>query len=537
MALKDFVYQNNQVTWRVEILGTDVSDRIALSGIGSIRQTLDTQILTEFQSGDCQLTLSDPDGVFSTSKSDNFFTQNAWAASGYLARIEVYGGYRHPTTGASEETRVFKGFILSVNRDSKTGTVTLNASDNAAIHRQQVSNFGMMQRTELKEGDQRSIRGTYDVNPLITPISDDSVTATLSGTTAAGSASSEVMREKKTFDDFGELSETAFQIQQSRGQTQLLTEEAVSSLTDAKVSAQFKTPYRYQHILNNVRKVSGYFNIQNDRVLAIEPEEANRFFASLGRLQARYEQDTADETFSWRGNVTDFIVHPETQVIYALISGTRATTVRTVLPRLVSYDSISEVSRVLYTPSMYQEYWRLATADFDTFYILKSLGGREDGQPRLASYNPSEWNNAAMPQTAIVRYKVSEETVSEIAGTGNAHRPQLATFHFVGGGTDGRVGSDARFGFVPDTRQNFTFARGVLWYRFANRTSFGLNRWRAADGNLHHEITILRDGRNNEASFDFIIDEAKDKIFGAHTTQSSTESTLLVYEKALMASY
>ena len=536
MALQDFVYHNFEVTWRVDILGTDVSDRIALSGIGSIRQTLDTQILTEFQSGDCQLTLSDPDGDFSTSKDDNFFTENAWAASGYLARIEVFGGYRNPSTGASEETRVFKGFILSVNRDSKTGTVTLNASDNAAIHRQQVSNFGMTQRMELPEGARRSIRGTYDVNPLITPISDDSVTATLSGTTAAGSASSEVMREKKTFDDFGELSETAFQMQQSRGQSRLLTEEAVSTLTDATVSAQFKTPYRYQHILNNVRSVSGYFNIQNDRVLAIEPEEANRFFASLGRLQARYEQDTADETFSWRGNVTDFIVHPETQVIYALISGTRAGSVPNVLPRLVSYDSISEVSRVLYTPDTYQEYWRLATADFDTFYILKSSGRREQGRPQLATYNPSEWNADALPQTAIVQYQVSEQTVSEIDNMDDEHHPQLATYHAgLGDVVGGR--REERLGFVPDTRQNFTFARGVLWYRFANRTSFGLNRWRAADDNLHHEITILRDGRNNEASFDFIIDEAKDKIFGAHTTQSSTESTLLVYQKSLEASY
>ena len=536
MALQDFVYQNAEVTWRVEILGQDVSDRIALSGVGSIRQTLDTQILTEFQSGDCQITLSDPNGDFSTSKSENFFTQNAWAASGYLARIEVFGGYRNPSTGASEETRVFKGFILSVHRDSKTGLVTLNASDNSAIHRQQVSNFGMIQQVELPEGERRSIRGTYDVNPLITPISDDSVTATLSGTDGEGQASSEVMREKKTFDDFGELSETAFQMQQSRGATQLLTEEAVSSLTDPKVSAQLKTPYRYEHVLSNVRKVSSYFNVQPDIVQAIEPAEAKRFFASLGRLQARYEQDTANETFSWRGNVTDFIVHPETQMIYALISGTRAGSVPNVLPRLVSYDSISEVSRVIYTPATYQEYWRLATADFDTLYILKSLGRREAGRPRRASYNPAEWNAGAMPETAIVRYQVSEQTVSEIAGTGTVNRPQLATYH-AGSGDVAGGRREERLGFIPDTRQNFTFARGVLWYRFANRSMFGLNRWRPSDGDLRHEITIPIDGRNNEASFDFIIDEANDKIFGAHTTQSSTESTILVYEKALAASY
>lgn len=532
MALQDFVYKNFEVTWRVEILGQDVSDRISLSGIGSIKQTLDTQFLTEFHVGDCQLTLSDPNGEFSTSKSENFFTENAWAASGHLARIEVYGGYRNPSTGESEEKLVFKGVILSVNRDSKTGLVTLNASDNSVIHRQQVKNFGQMQRTELVEGERRSIRGVYDVNNLITPVSDDSVTATLSGTTSGGSASSEVMREKKTFDDFGELSETAFQLNQSRGQSQLLTEEAVSSLTDAKVSAQFKTPPRYHHVLNNVRQVSSYFNIQNDTVQAIEPIEAKRFFASLGRLQARYEQDTADETFSWRGNVTDFIVHPETQVIYALISSRLST----VLPRLVSYDAISEVSRVLYTPDQHEEYWGLATGDFDTFYILKSEGGREGGRPQRASFNPAEWNTGAMPQTAIVRFVKSTGVRDEIAGTGVVHRPQLATFHAGVGDVVGGGGED-RLGFLPDTRQNFAVARGVLWYRYANRSTFGLNRWRASDGNLHHEITIPRDGRNNEASFDFIIDEANDKIFGSHTTQSATASTILVYEKALAASY
>ena len=526
MAIEDFVYQNNEVTWRVEILGQDISSYVARSAVGSIRQSLDTSFLTEFQVGDCQLSISDPDGYFATSNETNFFIENGWAVSGYLARMEVYGGFRNPTSGANEEVLVFKGVIISVNRDSKTGVVSINASDNSEINRQDVSNFGLGQETQLVEVAQRSIRGEYDFNALVSPVSEDSVIATLSGDDSDGNETSSQMVQKNTFDDFGELSDENFRIENASGTSQLLTEEAVSSVTDAEISAEFKSPHRYRHVTSNVRGIANYFNVEIANITSANPTREERFFASIGRLQAKFAQQDADNQFSWRGVVTDFLVNSENNIIYALISDR----VSTVMPRFVEYDPTSEVARVIYSPLVHQEYWKLATSDFNTFYILNTRGTREQGLPVLASYNPSEWNTQAMPQTAVTRYVLSTSTPTEILNIGTSTRPQISTFHVYGSDRE-------RLGFVPDSRQNFQVARGVLWYRYANRSHFGLARYRESDGNVTVEIQIQRDGRNNEASFDFAIDETNNKIYGSHTTQSTTRSQLLVYEKALSGSY
>ena len=258
---------------------------------------------------------------------------------------------------------------------------------------------------------------------------------------------------------------------------------------------------------------------------AVEPALDAPFFAALGRLQSRLTQDTPDEAYSWMGTVTDFLVDGN-GTVYALLSDR----VSDVKPRLIRYEPQVDRMRVLYQASTHFEYWRLASADFDTFYILKTTGTREAGLPVLASYNPSESNTAAPPQTSVTKYVASTRARTEILNTGVAQRPQLSTFHFYGQQRE-------RLGFVPDTRQNFAVARGVLWYRYASRSSFGLGRYRESDGALAMEISIRRDGRNNEASFDFFLDETGNKIYGSHTTQTTTRSRILVYEKPLAASY
>ena len=526
MAIADFVYQNNAVTWRVEILGKDVSEYVSRTNVGSIRHTLDNNFLTEFQVGDCQLSLSDEEGYFSQTNEENFFTENTWAASGYLSRIELYGGYLNPTTGASEETLVFKGVIISVTRDSKTGVVTVNASDNSEVNRQNVANFGLRQETLLSEASQRSIRGEYQFSRHVSPVADDSVSATLKGTNDAGTAIERPMTQKNVLDDFGELSEENFSVVGGADGSRLLTEEAVSDLTDASISADYATPHRYRHVTTNVRSIANYYNIQIAELSSADPQQEERFFASLGKLQARLAQETEDTEFTWRGVITDFLVDPDTNIIYLIICDR----VSTILPRFVRYDPASDIVELLYQPLVHQEYWRLATSDFDTFYILNTTGTREQGLPVLASYNPSEWNNAAMPQTAVTRYVVSTSTPTEILNTGTATRPQIANFHFYGA-------QQERLGFVPDSRQNFTVARGVLWYRYANRTHFGLARYKESDGTVATEISIARDGRNNEAAHDFTIDETDNKIYGGHTAQTSVRSRILTYEKTLAASY
>lgn len=525
MALQDLAYQNNQVTTRVEILDIDISTYVTRTDIGTIRSALDTSFLTEYQAGDVTLTVSDPAGNFSTAKDENFFTENGAENSGYLAKVVIYAGYRNPKTGESAETILFRGVLINISRDSKTNRVTLNCADQSDINREPIEGMGIRQNVQLPETTRRSIRGVYPFDARLSPPSRNSVLGTLKGTDARGNTTSQAMTQKNVLDEFGALSEENFHVTQGRAPS-LETEVAVTELTDSSISADFRAPLRYNHVTNNVRELADYYNVRFSELTAVEPTLDERFFAAIGRLQVHATQNTPDAPYSWNGTVTDFLVEPKTGFIYALLSDR----VSTVMPRLVRYDLQSDRLHVLHQPTSHFEFWKLATDDFVTFYILKTTGTREAGLPVLASYNPSETNSASPPQTSVTRYTTSDGTATDILNTGTSTRPQMATYYFYGNPNE-------RLGFVPDTRQNFTFARNVLWYRYASRTGFGLARYKPSDGTVTREISILRDGRNNEASFDFVIDETGNRILGAHTAQTASRSRILVYRKALAASY
>ena len=527
MALSDLAYTNAEVTLRISILDVDISSYVKRSDVGTIRTQLDTTFLSEFRASDCQLILLDPNGNFTTSADENFFTMNGWVASGFLAKVEIFAGYRNPQTEEEEEDLLFRGVIITISRDSKSGRVTLNCADNSDLTRENVEGFGIRQNLELEEVSRPSIRGVYEFDSRVSPVSENSTLATLKGTNAQNTAVSLPMTQKNVLDSFGELSEQNFRVIEGR-ESLLETEEVVDDLTNSSISTDFRAPLRYHHVTNNVRAIAGHYNVRINDLTAVEPTLEDRFFAALGRIQPRLTVDTPDAHYSWQGTVTDFIVEEESGLIYALVSDR----VSTILPKLVLFDPQGDTARILHQASSHFEFWKLATVDFDTFYITKTTGTVEQDAYIRAAINPSEWNTAAMPQTSVTKYVRSTNTATDIINTGTTNRLQMATFHYYAPPRD-----PERIGFLPDTRQNFMLARGVLWYRFASRTAFGLARYKDSDGSIAIEITIPTDGRNNEASFDFAIDEADNKIYGSHTVQTRTNSRLLIYEKTLAASY
>lgn len=540
MALADRAFKNQSVRWRVLILGQDISNMLSHSDIGSIRFQLDNVFLTEFQSGDCQLVLSDPDGIFSTAKSSNFFTANEWARTGYLADVEIYGGYEDPT--GLEETLVFHGEILNVQQNSKTRLVEITVTDSADIHREEVNNFGIPKEFSLRHTGQTSIRGSYEFDSRLSPVSDDSVGATLHGENSLGTVVNLSMIEKDVLDDYGDLKETNFNVVEGNAGSVLQTEKEVTSLSDVRVSAKFKSPYRYRPVTEIVNDIAIFYNLRLSELSLLEPQIADRHFSTLGRVGYAISEGTrrAEEEFSWEGDVTDFIIDTSTRFFYFLVSESSNPVHRsTVKPRLFEYDALRDEYRVLVQAAAHEEWWGLTTPDFETFYILKTTGIFEGDLPRLATYNPSEYNTAAQPQTSVLLYNKTTNNLREVLNTGTSQRPQIAAYYHYGfyAGNTTNYRTNERFGFLPDTRHNFTWNRGVLWYRFARRSGFGLARFNESTNTIVEEISIPRDGRNNEASFDFIIDETDSKIYGAHTVQTQTRSQFLLYEKALASSY
>ena len=505
---------------------------------------MDTGFLTEFQTGDCQVTFQDPEGIFSTAKASNFFTDRNWSPTGYLARFELFGGFK-PPKGELEEELVFKGSIINIEQNAKTRDVTITASENAEISREDVNNFGIQKGFVLPEGDQDSIHGVYEFASQLSPVAEDSALPTLKGENSAGTAVSQFMSQKNVLDTFGDLKETNFAVTDGAEGSELLTEEAVTSLTDVEMEARFKAPLRYSPIFSIVRRIANYYNVHIEEINVPEPDISTYHFTAMGRVPYKItyssvaqDADGDEREFAWHGEITDFISNVETRCMYLLLSD-RDDKVK---PRLIEFDTLNDSVRVLTTADSHAEWWKLATEDYSTFYILQSESEFEGNIPALGTYNPSEYNAVSSAQTSILKYDMSAGTRENKVNTGNVYRPQLAMYYHYGftRGTGTTYPNNERLGFLPDTRHNFMFARGVLWYRFASRAYFGLARYDPTSDSATREILIPRDGRNNEASFDFTIDVVSDTegtIYGSHTSRTDTESRLLVYKKALADSY
>lgn len=522
------------VQWKIFIQGVDVSEDV--EEIQAIQNQLDVPRLTEYAVSDVTLVLMPNRYDYSPDKATNFFTQHPLKPtdvdaqgnpttrgkqSGYRSSIEIQGGFRNQED--SFETR-FTGMVVELTHNVTGQGYRIVATDKSIdLRTDTITDFGLRKNNNIVSAPQQAtVRGEFNFAEAVTPVSEGSVSGTLGG---------QALVETQNFANEGELDELNFQLTQD-GAT-LLTEIAPDSAT-TNLNATYKAPLRGVGLDRTIRNILEKYEIENPPSAQLPlMQSPTPHWSHISR--PAYEIESKDGTnrvpFGWNGYITDMVVQASTGDIFALYTHRG----HTIQPHLLKYDASADTWSSIYQASAHAEWWQLATADFNEFFILQTTATYQNRLPTAGSYNPSEGS----AQTSILKRNVSAGSLAVFANSGNL-RPQAAVHYWYGfiKGTGRPRSNNPRFGFLPDSRTGFEVANNHVWYRFASSAQFGLAKIPTSAGSNQTgtaEIEIPRDAFANEASFDFTIDGST--VYASHTTIGESGGNLrsrhLVYSKSI----
>ena len=544
----------NQTDWQVEIMGVDVSGDV--EDIASLSTSLDSPELTEYTVSELTINLFNHNYDYSPDKPDNFFTQQAseqmikQSSSGFRAPVVVKARLREER--ATLQT-IFSGRIIEVNHTVKPGTFQVVAVDRRVdLQNNPLTNFGLAKNNKIARVVRRGARGQHIFADSVIPISTGSV----SGATLDGMK----MKQKQTLRDEGQLNALNFTVDEDG--TGIETEAVTGD--NVNINLNYKAPFRGITIERAIREILARYNIapNNIDIPIVQnrqlDDNGNVIYPALWNSRGRpgYELESVqgscpnDYEFQWRGQITDYLHRPTNtgHEFFFLYSHRNAP----IMPALFRYRTSDGSWTKLYEASTHQEWWRLASTNFQTFYILRSASRYEQGLPLFGTYNPAL--SASVTDTDCLKLDLTFNDSGAVTGANRTTmlttaglRPQLSMHYWYGFRNTLPRGfkTNSNYGYLPDTRHGFQIAGNALWYRFANTTQFGLargtldggptSRLRRDGQNQRAEavITINRDTFQNEASFDFTI--ADGKIYGSHTNMervgTEIHSKLLVYQR------
>ena len=513
----------DEIQYKVFILDVDVSEDV--QQIDSIVNQLDVPNLTEYAVSEAAFILMPNLYDYSPDKASNFFTDNGHVATGHRAEVRIEGGIRGETL-----VTLFSGVLVEISHHIQGQSYRIVCTDKSIdIRSDTIHNFGLNKNNLLENAQvEFTYRGRYYYADAVAPVSDGSASGTLDGVP---------LTEVTSFASEGALNARNFQLTQDR--TGISTETEAQNPSPA-LNSSYKAPLRgvsIDRIVKTILLDYGFTPPDTD----IPPMTAGHpHWSHIARPGYELESSVGRNNlaFGWNGYVTDMLHNPSTGELFFLYSH-RADATR---PQLLKYTPSTDRWASVYQASAHAEWWQMATADFETFFIMQSTGTYEAGAPRFGTYNPSEANQASPARTSILKLDTSDNTATVFANSGT-RRPQMAVHYWYGfvQGTGKLLANQPRFGFLPETRTGFHVAENAVWYRYANSTQFGLARLRTSTGAGEAVITNTIDKFNNEASFDFVLDLPNREIFGSHTTIGASGNTLrsrhLVYKRTMPTSY
>ena len=182
--------------------------------------------------------------------------------------------------------------------------------------------------------------------------------------------------------------------------------------------------------------------------------------------------------------------------IYFLYTARQSPTV----PKLLQWQIKPNIWTQVYEHYEHAEFWRMATDDFDTFYIMGGRAAYIEGFPVRAAYNTLPHSGASPNTNTIWRYDRSSNVIDPIVDADAASdlRPQLAQYYHLG-----FAFTQNRHGFLPDTRKGFDLDLDDLYYIFANRDKVGVAKLTDGTGDPVEVFSARVDNWHNECGMDF----------------------------------
>ena len=170
--LSVYAYQGYDAIFKVLIAGFDVTERV--ENIAEVSQNLDYPELNQWEPGECEFALIDPDGDFSTDNASNFFVGRGLPQSGSLVPVEIQYGF--DVDGVAELETLFLGQITKISQRSEVGLSVIVANDAInALFSKDISDFGIDRHFRIELRDNQGVHGVYPISDFMLPISDGSV--------------------------------------------------------------------------------------------------------------------------------------------------------------------------------------------------------------------------------------------------------------------------------------------------------------------------------------------------------------------------
>ena len=450
-TLYDVVWERDLIPYlHVELQGVDIMDDLLSEekqGIEGIELTLDYPQLNVFKSSNIILTLSNADGRYSPDNPSNFFIQNGDAAvanslksDGFGAKVTVDIG--KIVDGASISRRIFVGTIVDLELLAKPAQVKLTCVDaQQSLREAVIQDFGIDRWLETVLVDNSLPWGTYRVPDFMTPISEESVVATK----VDGNELTNVEQIRTE----GRIRSDAYGIKHERGE--IRTEGGRFS---DPPRLKFKEQYRWRFVDSLVREILVHTGIAAGTIRIPQYSADEPVMLSHGRVgwhtEWRQTGRTAASAAGWTGYAKDFVFNADGTEAVFVYGGSGSQ------HALLHYDFESDAWTILYEPAKPAELWRVASPDFNDFYVLGSASGVYDV---LTGGSIKIW-----------RYRRSSGLWSEVLGAG-AGDPQLASpYHF---GMPDRT-KHPKLSLFPDTRHLFDSDGSDVFFRKAGPSRLGV---------------------------------------------------------------
>ena len=502
---QDIPVGDHHIRQRVEIEGIDVTARLKKPGV-VFQNALDLVRLNKYTVADCNIPLRNDDGYFRNDVPDNFWQSNNLNPGGFMNRVEVFVEFL--TAGEWQSFLFFQGQVTALQTPLRK-TSTLRCFSNTSRLTQfelERSGVGIEKIVELTTSDAASktpvVEGTYTPEQGLAPL------------TAA--TAPEAYHHQDTI-TLKEVVNSALGVKDNTGYLSASDLKTQGGVLEDPILLNFKTAYRYRSVRDAFEKLT---KIESS-VISFHPD-----FEDLPLV---------DPHISVRGNIqfntepgritrlpTDWIYSPFSKSLFVLLSNAE----HHIPDQIVEYHLETHSYHVLHEFDANVTCYRLASADFDTFYILCGAStdlDRSDPEnsdsERFARGLDSSIATSAIQILTFVRSADWVETFIDANST--SHRPQLG-IHYHVGFTNYQF---AWQGNVPSRYSTFQVHNGSLYYRYATETEFGVVQ---ADENGNTTLfTAVRDGYENHLNFAFCLDDAGNTYF-AYAIGTPYRSTLVI---------
>jgi len=373
---------------KIYVANQDVTDFVIDEGI-SFRSSTDYPYFSDSEVGDAVFTLENTSGDFDPLKPNNFFQRHG-TRTGTLGDKWDRIGYRLPVVITSEGEILFAGHIIDINVDVETSSISITSNDISNEYREKeldTSEFGVERFLTVDEGIEY---GEYILPVSASPINKDSVKLYTTDFDTPEPQTDTSISE-------GEFDRDAYTVHAD--QPAIVAQDAYAN----PPSVRFFEPYRWRRMDRLVNDLIDLIDEDLERDIDVPIfNSTQREFVSNGRVGWHIEGGESIRTarrWGYRGFVRDFVVNPSNGDAFFLYGGGFVggeVQRHSVIHYIHSEDRYAKYQMEAYnarrlngvidnTDTSFstqnngakfqrQSLWRIASEDFETFYIMASTG-------------------------------------------------------------------------------------------------------------------------------------------------------------------